>query len=195
VISFTPPARRYPQAKRVRVIGGLDPSPFNGIARGLGLAVQSGKMTVDEAVGFLADLLDNRVGTAKGWRHAMGGMLGQIGRGESAAGEMVNFLVSSAFRRTAAYHGGLLARVTGTRNGIPAVVIRRAPTSGPGSCLMRNMAAITGTACAAFMVLALDENGTRTGAFAPEVWAEPQAFYKALERVGTPCAEVVESVK
>ena len=42
------------------VLGGLDPSPFNGIPRGLGLAVQNGKMTVDEAVGFIEDLLNSR---------------------------------------------------------------------------------------------------------------------------------------
>ena len=41
---------------------------------------------------------------------------------------------------------------------------------------------------------ALDEDGTRIGAFAPEDWADPHAFYKALERVGTPPAEIVESV-
>jgi hypothetical protein len=97
-------------------------------------------------------------------------------------------------RRLAPYRGGLLARVTGTRDGKPAVAIRRTPISGPGSYLMRNMAAVTGTSCAAFMVLALDESGTRAGAFAPEDWADPQAFYKALERVGTPSAEMVESV-
>ncbi|HCE0934740.1 TPA: saccharopine dehydrogenase, partial [Acinetobacter baumannii] len=51
-----------------------------------------------------------------------------------------------------------------------------------------------GTACAAFMVLALDETGKRSGTFAPEDWAEPEAFYTALERVGTPRAEIVESV-
>jgi hypothetical protein len=74
------------------------------------------------------------------------------------------------------------------------VAVRRTPISRPGSYLMRNMAAITGTSCAAFMVLALYESGTRVGAFAPEDWADPQAFYKALERVGTPNAEIVESV-
>jgi hypothetical protein len=56
------------------------------------------------------------------------------------------------------------------------------------------MAAVTGTACAAFMLLALEQDGTRSGTFAPEDWADPQAFYKALERVGTPCSELVESV-
>jgi len=88
----------------------------------------------------------------------------------------------------------LLARVTGTRDGRPAVAIRRTPVAGPGSYLMRDMVAIAGTACAAFMALALDESGTRAGAFAPEDWADPQAFYKALQRVGTPNTEIVESV-
>jgi hypothetical protein len=36
--------------------------------------------------------------------------------------------------------------------------------------------------------------GRVSAAFAPEDWADPQAFYKALERVGTPNAEIVESV-
>src|SRR5262249_51552697 len=65
--------RRSPNAKRIRCLGGLDPAPFNGIARGLGLAVQQGNMTATEAVDFMEDLLNNRLGSLKGWRHAMGG--------------------------------------------------------------------------------------------------------------------------
>ena len=186
--------RRYPEAKRIRCIGGLDPAPFNGLARGLGLAVHDRKMTVDEAVDFILEVLKNKFGTVTGWRHALRGMIGQIRRKESGTGTMVKFLATSALRRTYPYRGGLLARVTGTRDGKPAVVVRRTRAAGAGSYLMRDMAAITGTSCAAFMVLALDESGTRSGAFAPEDWAEPQAFYKALARVGTPNAEIVESV-
>lgn len=186
--------RRYPEAKRIRCIGGLDPAPFNGLARGLGLAVHDGKMALDEAVDFILDVLKNKFGTVTGWRHTLRGMIGQIRRQESGTGTMVKFLAASALGRTYPYRGGLLARVTGTRDGKPAVAIRRTPVAGPGSYLMRDMAAITGTSCAAFMVLALDDSGTRTGAFAPEDWAEPQAFYKALERVGTPNVEIVESV-
>ena len=186
--------RRYPEAKRIRCIGGLDPAPFNGLARGLGLAVHDRKMTVDEAVDFILEVLKNKFGTVTGWRHALRGMIGQIRRKESGTGTMVKFLATSALRRTYPYRGGLLARVTGTRDGKPGVVVRRTPAAGAGSYLMRDMAAITGTSCAAFMVLALDESGTRSGAFAPEDWAEPQAFYKALARVGTPNAEIVESV-
>jgi hypothetical protein len=121
-------------------------------------------------------------------------MRGQVKRGETTIGEVLEFLGKSAIRRTYPYRGGLLAGVYGTKDGKPAVAIRRTPVAGPGTHLMTDMAAITGTACAAFMVLALDESGERAGAFAPEDWAEPQAFYNALERVGTPRREIVESV-
>jgi saccharopine dehydrogenase-like NADP-dependent oxidoreductase len=187
-------ARRYPNAKRIRVIGGLDPAPFNGIARGLGLAVQKNKMTVTEAVDFLEDLLNNRLGSVKGWRHATRGMVSQIRKGQAEWAGTLRFLAASAVRRTAPYRGGLLVRVTGLRDGIPAVEIRRTRKAGEGSVLMRDMAAITGGACAAFMLLALERTGERAGAFAPEDWAQPQAFYEALQRVGVPADDIVETV-
>ncbi|RKT87309.1 Saccharopine dehydrogenase, NADP-dependent [Saccharopolyspora antimicrobica] len=186
--------RRYPEAKRIRCLGGLDPMPFNGLARGLGLAIQDRKITVKEAVDFILDVLHNRFSNTKGLRHALSGMIGQVRRGEMAAGTMVKFLARSALRRTDTWRGGLVARVTGTRNGIPAVAVRRTPLSGPETYATSSMAAITGTACAAFMVLAIEEGAGRTGAFAPEDWADPKAFYSALERVGTPRAEIVEAV-
>jgi Saccharopine dehydrogenase NADP binding domain len=186
--------RRYPAAQRIRVIGGLDPAPYNGLGRGVGLAVHRGEMTVAEGVDFLEDLLNHKLGSVKGWRAALRGMRGQVRRGETTTREVLKFLGLSAIRRTYPYKGGLLARVHGTRDGEEATAIRRTPTAGAGSYLMSDMAAITGAATAAFMLLALDEAGARAGAFAPEDWAEPQAFYSALERVGTPRAEIVESV-
>lgn len=43
--------RKWPEAQRIRVIGGLDPAPFNGLGlgRGVGLAVHEGRMTIKEA--------------------------------------------------------------------------------------------------------------------------------------------------
>lgn len=91
------------------------------------------------------------------------------------------------------YKAGLKVEVTGLRNGIPTVVGRRTPVSGPGTYLFTDMAAATGTACAAFMVVALDDGpGARAGVFTPEEWAEPERFYQALERVGTPRAEILD---
>ncbi|MFB7234074.1 saccharopine dehydrogenase family protein [Streptomyces sp. NPDC056269] len=187
--------RRFPEAQRIRCLGGMDPAPVNGLVKGLGQAIESGRMTSDEAVDFMMSIVKSRFGTPVGWRHALGGMITQVRRGESRAGELLKFLGASAIRRRYTWRGGLLARVSGTRNGRPAVAVRRTPVSGPGAYLVASMATVTGTACAAFMVLALDEAGKRAGSFAPEDWAEPEAFYNALERVGTPRYEIVESVR
>lgn len=186
--------RKYPNAQRIRVIGGLDPTPFNGMGRGVGLAVHRGDMTVAEGVDFLEALLNSKLGSIKGWRAAISGLRGQVRRGEATSREVWKFLGLSAIRRTYPYKGGLLARVHGTKDGRAAVAIRRTPVAGPGTYLMADMAAITGTSTAAFMVLALEDGAARAGAFAPEDWAEPQAFYSALERVGTPRAEIVETI-
>lgn len=119
-------------------------------------------------------------------------MVGQIRRGESGAGALVKFLALSAAKRTYPYRGGLLARVYGTKDGKPAVSTRRTRLSPDGA--FNNMGGVTGTACAAFALLAIDEAGNRVGAFAPEDWADPAAFYGALERVGVPRHEIVETV-
>lgn len=186
--------RKYPDAKSIRCFGGLDPVGFNGIARGVGLGVQQGKLTVKEGVDFLEDLLYFRMGSPKGWRHAFAGLIDVVRTGEGKASELIPFLARSAVRRREPYRGGLLARVTGLRNGLPAAVIKRTPIAGRDKYLMADMAAITGTACAAFMILALEQDGARVGAFAPEGWADRESFYNALERVGVPRAEIVESI-
>ncbi|WP_432178725.1 saccharopine dehydrogenase family protein [Streptomyces sp. NBC_00063] len=187
--------RRYPKAQRIRCVGGLDPAPFNGLARGLGLAIQNGRLTTDEAVDYILDVLKNRFfGNRRALKAIVGGMLAQVRRGETTWGTLIKFLVRSAVRRRYTWRGGLVARVSGTRDGRPAVAVRRTPVSGPDTYLVASMGTLTGTACAAFMLLAIDEAGRRAGAFAPEDWADPKAFYAALERVGTPRAGIVESV-
>jgi saccharopine dehydrogenase-like NADP-dependent oxidoreductase len=188
--------RHYPDARRIRCVGGLDPEPFNGMARGVALAIQAGRLTVDEAVDYMLDVVvrSRFFGNARALRAAFGGAVAQVLRGENTWSNLIRFLFLSALRRRYVWRGGLIARADGTRDGRPAVAVRRTPVSGPDTYLLANMATMTGTACAAFMVLALDETGERAGAFAPEDWADPQAFYTALERVGTPRHEIVESV-
>lgn len=184
--------RRYPTAQRIRCIGGLDPSPLNGLARGMGLAVQNRSLTASEAVDFIEEIVKGRIGSLAGWRNALSGMAGQIRRGESGAGALVKFLALSAAKRTYAYRGGLLARVYGTKDGKPAISTRRTKLTPNGA--FNNMAGVTGTACAAFALLAIDQAGERVGAFAPEDWADPAQFYGALQRVGVPPHEIVETV-
>ncbi|MUL49862.1 saccharopine dehydrogenase [Mycobacterium sp. CBMA293] len=185
--------RKYPDAKNIRCFGGLDPAPYNGLIRGVGLAVQKGQMPVEEAIDFLVALLTNKFGSVQGWRHALSGLRDVVRTGEVTRTELIKFLAKAAVGHAFPYKSGLKVEVTGLRNGVPTVVSRRTPTSGPGTYLFTDMAAATGTACAAFMVVALDdESGSRAGVFTPEEWAEPQRFYQALERVGTPRDEILD---
>lgn len=186
--------RRYPEARRIRCLGGLDPAPMNGLFRGVGLAIQNGRMDPKDAVDWVHGIATGGMGLGNpaGWKHAISGMRAQIRRGESTGGMLLKFLGVSALHRTFPYKGGLLATAYGSKDGRPASSRRRTALE-PGSPL-DNMAGVTGTACAAFAVLALDDAGKRSGAFAPEDWAEPQAFYQALERVGVPRHQIVEVV-
>ncbi|KAJ5820581.1 hypothetical protein N7474_006172 [Penicillium riverlandense] len=216
--------RLFPQASRIRCLGGLHPAPFNGIARGLGVAVRKQEISLEDAVGFMMNLLNNpspiegweaTLGEVSGylrggditlkelwqvithsahaigpWRHAIYGMLETIRTGECSTGEVLSFLIDSARGKVAAYCGGLTVRATGSRNGLPVASIKRTAKYGEGSVLFKDMAAVTGGACAAFMILALEEGHKLSGVFAPEDWAEPQAFYTALGRVGVPHDEL-----
>ena len=51
--------RLFPQASRIRCLGGMHPAPLNGIARGLGVAVRKQDISLDEAVNFLLNLVNN----------------------------------------------------------------------------------------------------------------------------------------
>jgi saccharopine dehydrogenase-like NADP-dependent oxidoreductase len=214
--------RLFPSATRIRCLGALHPAPFNGISRGLGNAVRRQQISVDEAVEFILNLINNPnpaegwqgalggasaylrggdvtlnelwqiISNAAGgpWRHAMYGMLEQIKTGECTTGEVLSFLFDSARGKIGPYCGGLTVRVTGIRNGIPVVQMKRTGLAGEGAVLFKNMAAITGGACAAFMVLAMEDDSKLAGVFAPEDWVQPQAFYKALGRIGVPYSEL-----
>lgn len=186
--------RKFPNAKNIRCFGGLDPSPYNGLARGLGLAVQKGTMSMKEAIDFAEAALTNKFGGVKGWRHALSGVWNLARTGEATRTELVKFLALTSVNHTFPFRAGVKVEVTGLRGGLPVVVTRRSPFSGPDTYLFTDMAAATGTSCAAFMVVAMDEEpGTRAGVFTPEEWADPQRFYDGLERVGTPRHEILEA--
>lgn len=58
------------------------------------------------------------------------GMIDQIWSGECTTGEVLGFIVSSARGKTMESRGGLVVRAVGSRNGRPAVAIKRTPKSG-----------------------------------------------------------------
>lgn len=55
--------RRFPNVKRIRTLGALNPAPYNGFARGLGAAVDSGALSMDAAVDFLENMQSNSTGS------------------------------------------------------------------------------------------------------------------------------------
>ncbi|KUH94524.1 saccharopine dehydrogenase NADP-binding domain-containing protein [Mycobacterium sp. IS-3022] len=186
--------RRWPGADRIRVLGALDPPPTNGIMRGVAVAVQDGKISMDEAIDFINDLLTDKTGSLKVWRHALSGLWGTIRRGEIGVTDVAKFLAMSAAKKHPPFRGTNYVRVTGKRDGKHVVSVRRAPVSGPGTP-WTTMASLTGSATAAFMVLAIDELGGQSGVLAPEDWVDPESFYPALAATGgASLHEVVEAV-
>jgi saccharopine dehydrogenase-like NADP-dependent oxidoreductase len=186
--------RRWPGADRIRVLGALDPPPVNGIMRGVAVGVQERKISMDEAIDFINDVMTDKTGSPKVWRYALRGLWGTIRRGEISAVVVLKYLAAATARKHPAYRGINYVRVTGTLGGEKVVSIRRLPVSGPGTA-WTSMAAGTGSATAAFMVLAVNEMGDLAGVLAPEDWADPELFYAALARTGgSKPHEVVEAV-
>ncbi|KAL4894123.1 Saccharopine dehydrogenase-domain-containing protein [Aspergillus ambiguus] len=139
-------------------------------------------------------LLKQAKGSNRAAAYAFEGLIDQIKRGETSKEDVRDFLIeATGYSEKVETAGALLVRAVGTRNGHPAIVTKRTPTCGSDSYLMRSMGSVTGTACAAFMTMALHAGQTLSGVFSPEDWAEPQAFYKALEAVGVPAKELPET--
>jgi hypothetical protein len=88
-----------------------------------------------------------------------------------------------------------MVRVLGTRNRQPVIIIKRWPTAGK-EALDRSMADNIGACCAGFILRVLSELETqkRAGVFCPEDWADPQAYYKSMERLGLRPEQIVETV-
>ncbi|KAF4157717.1 hypothetical protein CNMCM6936_003241 [Aspergillus lentulus] len=219
--------RRFPDVSRIRTLGALSPAPSNGLARGLGAAVNSGSLSMDVAVDFLESLQSKSsqswsdmmgivtaqfrggditlnqlyelvyygMASLKPWNLALCGMFHQVRNGECTAGETLKFLINSARGKEAPRRNGLLVRGVGTRNGRPAVIVKRTPTVDKTSFHGGGMTTFIGASCAAFALLALDL-GTkgRSGVYCPEDWADQEEFFKFMEKIGCLRDQIVESL-
>jgi hypothetical protein len=183
--------RRFPGARSIRVMGGGHPQPINGVIRGVSRAVHDGRLSVPEGIAWFQAVMNDEAGSLRGWRHALGGMLGQVRRGECELREVLAFLRAGLRNEHPPYRAAILVRATGSRSGAPATSIVRTPTGGPDSTFASSMGKVTGTCLAAFASLALERRRTSSGALAPEDWVEPATFYATLERFGIPRHEVL----
>jgi hypothetical protein len=163
-------------------LGGLGEAfrAFKGHLRGGNISLKELYYVISQSVGPL--------------RYALWGMLEQIWNGECTTAEVVTYILNAATGTKVENRGGALVRVVGMRGGVPTVITKRSPTNGKDSYLSATMGTVTGTSCAAFMVMALEGGHQRGGVFCPEDWAKPEEFYRALERVGVPKHEIIESI-
>ncbi|MDT0551111.1 saccharopine dehydrogenase, partial [Streptomyces sp. DSM 41529] len=145
--------------------------------RGVAVGVQEGKISMDEAIDFINEIMTENTGSAKVWRHALSGLWGTVRRGEIGAVEVLKFLAMSAARKHPPFRGINYVKVTGTRDGVHVESVRRTPVCGPDTA-WTTMASLTGSATAAFMLLAVNELGDLAGVLAPEDWADPELFYR-----------------
>jgi hypothetical protein len=183
--------RRFPRVRQVRLFGGLDPIPVNGIARGVALAVRDQRLPTEAAVRFFQDISSDRVGSPRGWRHAAAGLRGQLRRGEIGGAELRRFVWHALRGHHDPYRGGLYAQATGLRGGQRVTVRSRTELAGPDTFTWQSMGTATGTAIAAFITLALAAPpGSRVGVRTPEEWVAPADLYAALREIGVPEAEL-----
>lgn len=161
---------------------------FGSITEGL----QGGNVTLNQ----LHQMASDGVRSLKPWRLALWGMIEQIKNGECTTGEVLRFLINSARGKQAPRRSGMLVRGIGTRNGRPAVAIRRTPQGVKDSPLGMSMATIIGACNAAFALMVLDMGSQQhPGVYCPEDWAGPERFFACMERLGFPRDQVVESIK
>ncbi|KAJ5825428.1 hypothetical protein N7474_002566 [Penicillium riverlandense] len=168
--------------------------PLEGGLGGLGEAFQAFKGQLrggDVSLKELYYLISHSVGPL---RYALWGMLEQIWNGECTTAEVLTYILNAVTGTKIENRGNILVRAVGMRNGVPTVITKRNPKNGKDTYLCQSMGTVTGTSTAAFMVMALEDGHKRTGVFCPEDWAEPEVFYSALQRVGVPKDEIIESI-
>lgn len=169
------------------------PTPAKGLSEAFG-ALTHHLMDGNTTLNDLVQLLYGTAESLSPLRYGLAGMLDQVRSGEVTIFEAIRFLIRFSQGKGEPSRCGILVRVVGTRNGHPKVVIKRNPSIGGDSFLGKSMGASTGASTAAFMLLAMKKGNKDGGVFSAEDWAEPQQFYKALERLGCPADDIVESI-
>jgi saccharopine dehydrogenase-like NADP-dependent oxidoreductase len=171
-----------PELREARCYGALRPAAANAMLRGVGRAVDNGTLSRDQAIDFLGEVLADGRGSLAGWRAGFRGLRAARRSGELTRGRLLTFLGNGLLNRHEPFVGGVACEVTGTKDGRRVTLSRSTRRSGAETSFP-SMAAVTGTAAAAFAHLALDRRPSG-GTHAPENWVEPAAFHKAMHARG-----------
>lgn len=179
----------------VDFLEGMQRKPSSSWSETIGaMAVQfrGGDITLNQ----LYQLATHGIASLKPWNLALWGMIDQVRKGQCTSGEALGFLINSARGKQSPHRSGILVRGVGTRNGYPAITIRRTPVVREDSFMGESMATSIGASCAAFALMVLDLGAQkRPGVQCPEDWAKLETFIKSMERLGCPRDQVLESVE
>ena len=174
----------FPDLQSVSCWGGLHPQANNGLLKGLATAQAAGRLSMDQACGFLQAVMRDELGGLQGWRAGLAGMAGQIRRGENDWRDLRSVLWNAVRGIHGPTLSGMAARVAGRRGGDEYVLVRQCGARQPGAFLDK-MATITGLSAAAFALMILDRAQTRQAGFRPpESWADPERFFNLCARLG-----------
>lgn len=183
--------RRLPNVNRIRTLGALNPAPFNGFARGLGAAVNSGRLSMDAAVDFLDGM--NKESTSS-WSEVIAQATAQLRGGDITLNQLCG-LVAHGSASSKPWNLAIWGMIDQVRTGkCTAVEVlqflvnsARGKKSPPRSGLLvrgvglrngnptvvikrtrkaplsqgQGMAASIGTSCAVFALLALENESQR----------------------------------
>ncbi|GFF50286.1 hypothetical protein IFM46972_09008 [Aspergillus udagawae] len=74
----------------------------------------------------------------------------------------------------------------GTRNGLPVSITKRIPKADENAYLSKTMGTATGTACAAFMVMAIEDGLKRNGVFCRKIGLHRSGFTRPWNVLAPP---------
>lgn len=167
--------------------GGFDPAPINGVLKGVSQALKRGQLTEDKAFVFLREVAAGRHGSLTGWRYALPGVWRQWRQKEVSGAALLSLLVAQLKKvwqgQPVPCRNGLAARATGLKDNRPLTVLRQA-VHADASQPVATMAQATGTAAAAFAIMALENASQPGGTWFAQMWAAPAEFFAKLQQLG-----------
>jgi saccharopine dehydrogenase-like NADP-dependent oxidoreductase len=184
----------FPELRSVSCWGGLHPQANNGLLKGLATAQAAGRLSMDQACGFLQAVMRDEIGGLQGWRAGLAGMIGQIRRAENNWRDLASVLWNALRGVHGPTLSGMAARVTGRRGDGEYILVRQCGARQPGGFL-DTMATTTGLSTAAFALMILDRTEARQIGFRPpESWADSERFFALCARLGGLDESVVGAV-
>ncbi len=177
--------RFLPGVRRVRDMGGLYPPYLNGIFRGVARQVEKGKVSMEEAVGFIQSI--DRGETPKNYRLYLAilvGVLVQLLRKELGLKDLLDFFRVSAGKPLGPSLGGLLVAVEGIKEERKARIEMAFSANQGREEGEANMDEMTGTPLAVFASMLLDGTIREKGVVPPEACVDPSEFGRRIGETG-----------